>query len=493
VGGVSAEIDAIQRDIFPLAETLPENAAEFDATEAAEAPERDTTGEVRPLHAVPGPKEEPARTDLGNAQRFAEQHAGRLRYVRERRMWLSFDGTRLQRDATGDAERAAKETVRRLLLEAVAVEDDDQRKTAVKFAMQAQAEARLRAMLTLASTEPGIALGAEELDRDPWLLACPNCTVDLRTGIPRPHDSADLITMATDTAYDPAAGCPRWLTFLEEVFAGDAELIEFVTRFVGYCLTGDTREHVLIVLHGAGRNGKSTLVKILQRLLGDHAVTAALETFLRARGDRGPRNDLARLHRARLVTAAESGEGKRLDEATVKELTGGDRITARFLYAEHIQFVPQFKLVIVTNHRPKIQGDDEAVWARLRLVPFDVCFTGREDRTLDTKLDAEMRGILAWAVQGCLAWQKEGLGQAAAITRATGEYRQDEDVLGSFLAERCVPEGEIGSVALRTAYESFCEEIGEKPLAASVLGRKLKTKGITRGGAAKTYRGVSLR
>ena len=452
---------------------------------------------VRPLHVVPGGEEQrvpdgAARTDLGNAQHFAREHSGTLRHVRERRMWLAWDGTRWRRDATGDADRAAKQTARKLLI-AAASAPEEECKAAIKWALATQSEGRLRAMLTLAATEPELALGADELDQDPWLLACSNGTIDLRTAKLRAHDPGDLISMATDIDYQPEAPCERWQEFLNEVFAGDDELIAFMQRLIGYTLTGDTREHMLAVFHGAGRNGKSTLVKILQRLLGDHATTAALETFLRARGDRGPRNDLAGLHRARLVTAAESGEGKRLDEATVKELTGGDRISARFLYAEHFQFVPRFKLVLISNHRPKIDGDDDAIWARLRLVPFLVCFEGREDKQLDSKLEAELPGILAWAVQGCQDWQREGLGQAAAVTAATAEYRADEDVLGAFLAEKCVLEGEIEPVKLRTAYDDFCGELGEKPLAANVLGKRLSRRGIMRIKRLGVYKGISLR
>jgi len=474
-------------------------------------PEAVPAAPVAPLHAVEDASEEGTlptaenviaaqdeavriQTDLANATAFAAEHAGVLRHVRERRMWLAWDGTRWRRDATGDAERAAKATARALLDRAVKVEDEDRRKKAIRWALTSQSDRGLRAMLTVASTEPGLSIEAEALDSNPWLLACSNGTVDLRTtGTLRPHDPADLITMATEITYDAKALSPRWLQFMQEVFAEDAELIEFMRRFIGYCLTGDTREHVLVVLHGSGRNGKSTLIKILQKLLGEHAVTAELSTFLRARGDRGPRNDLARLHRARLVTAAESGEGRHLDESTVKEITGGDRLAARFLYGEHFEFTPHFKLAVVTNFKPKVSGEDDAIWARLRLVPFDVCFEGREDKTLDAKLEAEMPGILMWAVAGCLAWQREGLGTAAAVTSATAAYRQDEDVLGAFLAERCVMEGEVGPAELRLAYDAYCHEIGEKPLAANVLGKKLARRGIERHKRAGVYRGVHLR
>ncbi len=437
-----------------------------------------------------------SRTDLGNAEQFAREHVDRLRHVRERRTWIVSGKTCWRTDATGDADRAAKQTVHRLL-DAVARADDP--KAAVKWALASRSEARIRSMLALAATEPGIALAADDLDRDPWLLACANGTLDLRTGGLRAHDPADLITLSTEIAYQPEATCPRWRTFLDEIFGGDSELIAFVQRFAGYCLTGDTREHVLAVLHGSGCNGKSTFIAVLKRILGGHAITAAFDTFMRQR-DRGPRNDLARLHRARLVTAAESGEGRRIDEATVKEITGGDTIAARFLYGEHFEFIPQFKLMLVTNHRPRVDGDDDAIWRRLRLVPFEQSFEGREDRDLTAKLEQELPGILAWAVEGCLAWQQDGLGHAKAVTRATAEYRKDEDMLGAFLEERCVIERDatVRTAALRAAFEQFYEEAGERPLTARVLGKRLTKRGIARdpvkdGDGQRNYRGVRLR
>jgi putative DNA primase/helicase len=437
----------------------------------------------------------PAYTDTGNAERFAVAHAGRVRYLRERRQWLVWQHGRWRRDTTGEVERAAKDVSRSLLTEAARLEGDESKKAA-QWALTSQAEPRIRAQLTLAGSERAVVVEADDLDADPWLLACGNGVLDLRTSELREPSPDDLITLGTDVPYVPAARCDRWLSFLEEVFDGDQELIAFLKRFVGYCLTGDTREHALVVFHGSGANGKSTLVGVLRRLLGDFAVTAAFDTFMRQR-DRGPRNDLARLHRARLVTAAESGEGRRLDEATVKEITGGDVIAARFLYGEHFEYAPEFKIVAVTNHRPKVDGDDDAIWRRLRLVPFEQSFEGREDRELAAKLEAELPGIFAWAVRGCLEWREAGLGEAAAVTRATAEYREDEDVLGAFLAERCAMHGETPTRELREAYEAYCSDLGETPLGASVLGKRLSKRGVRRahrdGGREKVYEGVSLR
>jgi putative DNA primase/helicase len=433
-------------------------------------------------------------TDLGNAEAFVELHSRRFRHVRQRREWLFWKDGRWHADATGEVERAAKQVARALFHQAAEMPDFEAQKKSASWALRSQSDARIRALLTLAATELPIVVSAAELDCDPYLLACENGTLDLRTGNLRQHDPFDLISLGTDLAYDPKATCPRWQQFLTEVFDGDTELVNFVQRAVGYSLTGDTRERVLFVLHGAGFNGKTTAVETVKRIAGDLASTSPFETFVRVRGGHGPRNDLARLYRKRLVVAAESAEGRRLDEATIKLVTGGDTIAARFLYGEYFEFRPSFKIWLVTNHRPRVDGDDDAIWDRLRLIPFGVNFKGRDDPTLAATLAKELPGILAWAVAGCLTWQRDGLGLPPAVEQATAEYRQDEDVLGAFLAERCLMDGTIEAADLRSAYEDYCREIGERPLAASALGRRLSQRGIQtdKEGGKRMYRGVRL-
>jgi putative DNA primase/helicase len=434
-----------------------------------------------------------SRSDLGNAELLVARHGHRFRFVRARRAWLVWESGRWREDETGEILRAAKETVRGRLAEAAAIHDEDKRKQEAQWALSSHSDQRVRAMVTLASTEPGIVLAADELDRDPFLLACANGVIDLRTGTLRPHDPANLISLGTDVPFNPDATCSRWLRFLREIFAGDQELIGFVRRAVGYTLAGDTREQVLFVLHGGGWNGKTTFVETLQQVIGDFARVTPFDTFARVR-DRGIRNDLARLHRSRLVVAAESGEGRKLDEATVKLVTGGDSIPCRFLYGEYFQYRPAFKILLITNHRPKVEGDDDAIWRRLRLIPFDVSFQGRADNRLAETLAGELPGILNWAVHGCLEWQREGLGHAGAVERATAQYREDEDVLGAFLAERCELHGDIEAATLRATYDAYCKEIGEKPMSASALGRRLSRRGIRIGkpGGTRMYHGIQV-
>ena len=425
---------------------------------------------------------------------FADRFAARLRYVRERKAWLAWGEGRWRVDVTGEAERAAKEIARERLRLAADLEGKE-RDRAAAWALHSQSDARLQAMLRQASSELPLVLRAEQLDADPMLLSCANGVIDLQTCSLRPHDPADLVSLGTEISYDPAATCPRWERFLVEVFAGDMELIAWLQRLVGYCLTGDVREHVVAVLHGTGGNGKDTFIKPLVRVLGDHALASPFATFMRTRDEGRPRNDLARLHRARLVVASESSEDRRLDEAVVKLVSGGGRVPARFLFGEFFEYAPRFKVWLVTNHRPRIDGNDDAIWRRLREIPFEVSFIGREDRTLDDKLADELPGILTWAVTGCCQWQARGLGTCGAVERATREYRLDEDVLGAFIADRCELAGEVEPHVLRAAYEAYSRDRGERPLTASHLGRRLKERGITRAkpAGALVYRGISLR
>jgi putative DNA primase/helicase len=434
-------------------------------------------------------------SDLGNAELLAAAHGERFRYVRARKVWLVWRDGRWREDETGEIMRAAKETVRDRLARAAAIDNDDKRQREARWALASHSDQRLGAMVRLASTEPGIVLAADELDRDPYLLACANGVIDLRTGRLRPHDPADLISLGTEISYDADATCPRWLEFLDQVFDGDGALIGFMQRGSGYALTGDTREHVMFVLHGSGRNGKTTYVETMRKVVGDFARPTPFDTFARVR-DRGTRNDLAGLHRARLVVAAESGEGRKLDEATVKIVTGGDSVPCRFLYGEFFSYKPGYKIFLITNHRPGVEGDDDAIWSRIKLVPFEISFKGREDKKLEETLAGELPGILAWAVRGCLAWQRDGLGTAPAVETATSEYREDEDVLGAFLAEHCREEkhAQVLATDLRTAYDAFCKDIGEKPISASALGKRLTRRGVkvSKPGGTRTYHGIRL-
>ena len=296
---------------------------------------------------------------------------------------------------------------------------------------------------------------------------------------------------------EAGAKCPRWLRFLDEIFDGDNQVIEFVWRAVGYTLTGSTQEQCLFILYGDGANGKSTFLEILIGLLGTHAEVTPFSTFLIHHNPGNPRNDLAKLHGARLVKAAESPRQAVLDEALVKEATGDDSMSARFLFKELFVFKSQMKIWMATNHKPRISGTDDAIWRRMRLIPFMHKFAGRSrDLRLADKLRGEFRGILAWAVQGCLEWQRSGLGVAPAVEAATLGYRRESDQIGRFLKEWCTTgaKDRTSGNELYQTYLEWCAINKEKPVAINAFAKSLSDRGIQkkRGSQGTTYRGIGL-
>lgn len=433
-------------------------------------------------------------TDLGNARRFAAMHRGAFLYAREERIWLEWRDGRWRRDQTGAAERAAKAVVEELWAQ-VAKLGDEKREKAAKFAISCQSEARLRSMLSLASTEPGMFVRLSDLDTDPYLFSCGNGTLDLRTGELRDPDPADLISLGTDVDFVANTPRERWSLFIEEVFAGDDDLIAFVQRAYGSCLTGDVRDRALFIEYGPRFNGKSTMNGAIQNVLGELARTAPIRVVMRGRQSEIP-NEIAALARKRLVVVAETADGQRLDENRVKALTGGDKVPARALYREWFEFRPEYKLVLYTNFRPKVDGSDGAIWDRIRLIPFTVSFEDRQERDLDLKLAAESEGILAWLVEGCLAWQRDGLGTCAAVEQATAAYRTENDVIGRFVAECCefADDHRVLSRALRDALKHYCEESGDDLPPAAVVGRWLTDRGVreARIDKKRAYRGLRL-
>ncbi|RPI97498.1 MAG: DNA primase, partial [Spirochaetales bacterium] len=279
----------------------------------------------------------------------------------------------------------------------------------------------------------------EMLDRDRWKLNCLNGIVDLKTGLMSPSCQTEYMTRATTVNYRLDAKCPRWDAFLSKIFQGNAGLIEYVQKVIGYCLTGSVAERCFFILHGKGQNGKTTLVETIKHILSDYAKTAGPETVMKKQGDEGIRNDIARLQSARLVSVSETQKGRALDENSIKLMSGNDRLTARFLHAEFFEFDPQFKILLYTNHKPRVSGDDPALWKRMRLIPFDYQITDAEkiDGFQDILISEEAEGILAWAVEGCLKWQRDGLLNPDEVTRATEEYKGGEDTVGQFLKAAC--------------------------------------------------------
>jgi putative DNA primase/helicase len=338
-------------------------------------------------------------------------------------------------------------------------------------------------MIELAKTEAGISVTPDQLDSDPWLLNCLNGTIDLRTGELHDHRRENLCTKLVPVGFDPEAQCPIWDSFLERILGQNLELIKFLRRAVGYSLTGLTTEQILVFLYGTGANGKTTFIETMRHLFADYSQQADFTTFLEKKND-GPRNDLASLKGARFVAAVEAAEGRQLAEAVIKQTTGGDTIRARFLYHEFFEFKPQFKLFLVANHKPRIAGTDEAIWRRIRLIPFAVTIPKDErDQQLPEKLERELPGILTWAVRGCRSWQKNGLGEPAEVSEATAAYRREMDILADFIEEGCVvgPQEVVDAGQLYKVFMKWCEDSGEEPLTQKKLGEKLRERGFEAG------------
>jgi len=435
-------------------------------------------------------------TDAGNAQALALLHADyRFRYDHDKCKWLIWNGKFWERDKDDEVDRAALETARARLMAAMAGSETDE--DDITWALGSESVSRRQAMLRSAQSIRTLATTSADYDRDPFLLTVGNGTLNLNTGKLQPFRASDLITHATDVLYKEDAPSPRWQQFLTEVFADDHEVIQFVQKAVGYSLTGDTREQCLFILWGNGANGKSTFLETIIRLLGTLAATTPFSTVMVQRNPGGPRNDLAALHGARLVKASEAEQKNVFAESTVKEITGGDTITARFLFKEHFSYKPSWKLWLASNFRPDIRGTDDAIWRRIRLIPFTRQFSGtNKDAGLREKLERELPGILAWAVRGCLDWQRHGLKPPHPVESATLEYRQESDLLGRFIRDRCdlSQNCEIAAKELYEGFVEWCVKRQEKPLATNQFAMKLAERGIKRKRirSGVVYLGVAL-
>ena len=418
-------------------------------------------------------------TDLGNAQRFAIQHAGRVRFCHPWKSWLVWTGQRWERDQAGAAVRLAKETVQEIYGSASRIRDEDARKSLVSHALRSESAGKIQAMLDLAKSEPGIPIMPEDLDRDPWAFNCANGTINLKTGELLPHRAEDLITHLAPVKYDPQAECPLFMRFLIRIMMEDPELITYLQQVFGYSLTGSTKEQCFFVHHGAGNNGKSTLRETIAEAMGSYATQTPVETFLVKRQEGIP-NDVAALKGTRFVSGMETEQGRRLAESLIKQLTGGDTVSARFLHGEFFTFRPEFKIHIATNHKPVIQGTDHAIWRRVRLIPYTVQIPKNEqDKDLPEKLRAELPGILRWVVEGCLRWQAEGLESPEQVETATSGYRAEMDSIARFIEECCLtgPEEREAAGKLYARFKKWCEEAGEKPVSQTIFGERLNEMG----------------
>lgn len=413
-------------------------------------------------------------TDAGNAERFNNQSGDDVRYVPEWG-WMVWTGTHWARDKLR-VRKLVQEMARAIHNEAANQTDTKVQDAIGKWARNSQQANRLQGAMWCA--EPMLAANVDDFDREPMMLPVANGTLDLSTGELHPHRREYMATRIAPVYFDKSATCPAWLKFLDRVLP-DGETQSFLQRMAGYSLTGRTTDQVLVFLYGHGRNGKSVFIETVAALLGDYHRATRIETLSIGKG--GIPNDVAALAGARLVTVSETPEGSRLNESLVKDLTGGDTISARFLNREFFDFKPQFKLWIRGNHKPQIRGTDDGIWRRMMLVPFTVQIPPDEvDSDLSGKLRDELPGILSWALQGCLQWQHDGLRPPDTITDAVREYRVEMDLLGEFIEDRCIQHQSAKAKAsdLYAAYQRWCDDSGHQSVSSTRFGLTLGERGF---------------
>jgi putative DNA primase/helicase len=415
----------------------------------------------------------PEFSDEALALRFAERHSMDLRFVAAFGKWHEYDDVRWCADDTLHAFDLARHVCRE------AASDCGKQRVAVSLA----SAKTVAAVERLARSDRRLAATVDQWDADPWLLNVPSGVVDLRTGQGRRRRADDYMTKVTGVAPDATCEITTWRKFLDRIFGEDAELIAFMKRVAGYALTGATNEHALFFLYGTGANGKSTFLNAITGCIGDYHRTSPIETFTASAAERHP-TDVAGLRGARLVTAAETEEGRRWAESKVKSLTGGDRIAARFMRQDFFEFTPTFKLIVAGNHKPGLRSVDEAIRRRFHLVPFLVTIPPEErEGTLSESLKLEWPGILAWAIDGCLEWQECGLAPPPAVQAATAAYLEAEDAVATWIQEVCERDENVweSSTVLYRSWKTWAERAGEHAGSLKKFSQRLEDRSAVLG------------
>lgn len=414
-------------------------------------------------------------TELGNAEWFSDEHQGKVLYSKQYE-WLLWNGKKWEIDDIGKIERMAAK-----LFQSLWKVDDEATK---KWAKSCESRRILTNSLALAKSF--LPVRNDELDRHKFLFNCQNGTLDLKSGILLPHNPQHLLTKIAAVGFEKDAKCPTWEKFLESIFkdkdgSTDYELIRYVQKVIGYSMSGDISEQSIYFLYGSGKNGKSTFINVIHDILGEYARQSNKDTFIANDNKNGANNDVARLVGSRFVSAIESAENEKLDESLVKQITGGEKVTARFLHKEFFEFTPEFKVFFTTNHKPIIRGSDEGIWRRVKLIPFVVQIPEKDrDKDLPIKLRQELPGILNWMLEGCLLWQKEGMEPPKAVVEASEHYKTEMDILHPFLSEVCIM-NPLAKVELKELYQQYQEYVlqsGEIVLKKRAFTRMLETKGF---------------
>lgn len=439
-------------------------------------------------------------TDIGNARRMAKMHRHHIRFVVDADTWLHWNGNAWEKVDRTYILQLGKQTV-----DAMHIEADQMVAGALKDKLKSNAYAteksrEFNSMVKLFESEEGIPVSINQLDAGELVLPVKNGMIDLKTGELLPANKDLLITRFTDIEFDATAGCPTWSKFMSDITQNDPLLVRYLQRMVGYSLTKSTTEQCIFFMYGYGANGKSTFLNILLALVGALGTQAGSEFIVQGtkRNSQAASGDLARLNGMRFVAISEIDDGRHLEEAIVKSLTGGDPITARFLYKSEFVFTPVAKFWIATNHKPTIRGNDHGIWRRVRLIPFSQKFDkSQQDPNMESKLRRELPGILNWAIAGCLDWQGVKMPLPPVIEKATNEYRSEMDILGNWLEQNCMWGSEF-EISFAEAYDDFSDWMTENyniSYAKKRLGQLLIERGFERGPQSnkRTYRGFDLK
>lgn len=432
-------------------------------------------------------------SEVGYAERFVGNWGETTRYDASRGTWMLWAGTHWKPDirdsVVGQMIKVAKNIidVEVLALRMCSEHCDDHfavsARARKKEAIQLHTYRTISQSLKIARALPGMSTLVSEYDADPMAFNCQSGVIDLKTGLVTPHNSRQLLTKISPVRLGlPSENCPRWMQFLDEIMCGDQELVAYLQRLVGYILSGRMDEQCFFLFYGGGANGKSTFINVVKHLMGAYGHQVDFTTFMDMNRGASPRNDLAALVGKRFVVSPEGMQGKALDEPVVKQFTGGDAMSVRFLNQEFFEFNPVGKIVLASNHLPVIKGTDHGIWRRMRLVPFLAKFDeAKADPELTSKLIAEAPAILSWAVEGTQLWAKHGLGIPSAVSAATLNYRSSMDIFQTFLDERCqIGAGvKIGSQAFYDSYTNWCASAGIRiPMKQSAFKQRLEERGF---------------
>ena len=443
-------------------------------------------------------------TDTGNAHRLYDKFGKVIRYSYNRKKWYFWTGKAWTLDESGEIKKMADEVCDDIKREAWSAEDEDIQEQMLRFAKKTASSASKEAMIKECQHLYDIPASPDSFDGYTDFLNCQNGIINLRNGELIPHDANFMMSKICNSEYDTKKRKPKlWLKFLDDITGGDKELQEYIQKCIGYSISGSNREQCAYFLYGMGNNGKSTFLDTIADLLGSYSANTQPETImLQSRlgsSGGGANSDIARLKSARFVTSEEPTEGVRLNEGLLKQLTGGSRITCRFLYGDEFEYTPEFKIWIATNHKPVIRGTDFGIWRRIKLIPFEVNIPkDKVDKNLKYKLRHEFPQILAWAVEGCIKWQNEGIEEPDCVRIATSDYKQEMDLIAGFV-EQCViidydSTEKIMAADLFTVYSKWAKQNNEWEMSSKKffmeLAKKVPDKG--RNGKGIYYSRIKL-